>query len=154
MKYSFIAQHKKTWPIDMMCQLMGIKRGSYYTYQRRQKNRPKDPEHQEMIEWIKKVAESSQYTRLCSLVGKAGFLNQISANCPCHYLKCFTQNTGFACKKPAQGKRHAQHPLTNRLGWKYGIYQHCSTLNHPRSPATGAKTTALATECDQLFPMA
>lgn len=62
MKYSFIAQHKKAWPVDMMCQLMGITRSSYYSYQRRQKNRPEDPEYHEMIEWIKKVAESSQYT--------------------------------------------------------------------------------------------
>lgn len=62
MKYSFIAQHKKTWPVDMMCQLMGINRNSYYSYQRRERNRPEDREHQEQLEWIKKVAESSQYT--------------------------------------------------------------------------------------------
>ena len=62
MKYSFIAQHKKTWPVDIMCRLMGINRNSYYSYQRRQKNRPEDPECQEMLEWIKKVAEASQYT--------------------------------------------------------------------------------------------
>jgi len=61
-KYSFIAQHKKTWPVDVMCQLMGINRNSYYSYQRRQRNRPEDPEHQEKLEWIKKVAEASQYT--------------------------------------------------------------------------------------------
>lgn len=62
MKYSFIAQHKKTWPVDVMCRLMGINRNSYYSYQRRQKHRPEDPEHQEMLEWIKKVAETSRYT--------------------------------------------------------------------------------------------
>ena len=62
MKYSFIAQHKKTWPVEVMCRLMGINRYSYYSYQWRQKHRPEDPEHQEMLEWIKKVAESSRYT--------------------------------------------------------------------------------------------
>ena len=62
MKYSFIAQYKKTWPVDVMCRLMGINRNSYYSYQRRQKNRPEDPEHQEKLEWIKKVAEASQHT--------------------------------------------------------------------------------------------
>jgi len=45
-----------------MCRLMGINRNSYYSYQRRQKHRPEDPEHQEMLEWIKKVAEASRYT--------------------------------------------------------------------------------------------
>lgn len=62
MKYSFIAQHKKTWPVDVMCRLMGINRNSYYSYQRRQKHRPDDPKHPELLEWIKKVAEASQYT--------------------------------------------------------------------------------------------
>lgn len=62
MKYSFIAQHKKTWPVDVMCRLMGINRNSYYSYQRRQRSRPEDPEHQEKLDWIKKVAEASQYT--------------------------------------------------------------------------------------------
>lgn len=62
MKYSFIAQHKRTWPVDVMCRLMGINRNSYYSYQRRQKDRAEAPEHQEMLEWIKKVAEASQYT--------------------------------------------------------------------------------------------
>lgn len=45
-----------------MCRLMGINRNSYYSYQRRQKTRPEDPEHQEKLEWIKKIAEASQYT--------------------------------------------------------------------------------------------
>lgn len=62
MKYSFIAQHKKTWPVDVMCRLMGINRHSYYSYQRRHKNLPEDPECQEMLEWIKKISEASQYT--------------------------------------------------------------------------------------------
>ncbi len=62
MKYSFIAQHKKTWPVDVMCRLMGINRHSYYSYHRRHKNLSEDPERQEMLEWIKKVAEASQYT--------------------------------------------------------------------------------------------
>ncbi len=59
MKYSFIAQHKKTWPVDVMCRLMGISRYSYYSYQRRHENLLEDPERQEMLEWIKKVSEAS-----------------------------------------------------------------------------------------------
>jgi putative transposase len=61
-KYSFIAQHKKTWPVEVMCNLMGINRNSYYSYQRRQKNRLADPEHQDMLAWIKKTSEASRYT--------------------------------------------------------------------------------------------
>jgi len=41
---------------------MGINRNGYYSYQRRQRNRSDDPEHQDMLDWVKKVAEASQYT--------------------------------------------------------------------------------------------
>jgi len=34
MKYAFIAQHKKTWPIDAMCRLLGVQRNGYYGYSR------------------------------------------------------------------------------------------------------------------------
>lgn len=44
-----------------MCQLLGVSRQGYYSYQKRQKNKPKDPMHDELIEWVKKIAESSHY---------------------------------------------------------------------------------------------
>jgi transposase InsO family protein len=62
MKYSFIAQNKKTWPVEVMCRLMGINRYSYYSYQGRQQNRPQAPNKQAIIDWIKKIAESSRYS--------------------------------------------------------------------------------------------
>ena len=45
-----------------MCRLMGINKNSYYSYQRRNKNKPVDPEHEELLDWIKKISESSDYT--------------------------------------------------------------------------------------------
>lgn len=62
MKYSFITQHKKIWSVDIMCCLMGVNRNSYYSYQRRQRKRPEDPERPGMLEWVKKISESRQYT--------------------------------------------------------------------------------------------
>lgn len=62
MKYSFITQHKKTWPIDVMCQLFGVKRNGYYSHAKRKESRPDDPTHQEMIEHVREIAESSKYT--------------------------------------------------------------------------------------------
>jgi len=35
MKYLFIARHKKTWPVDLMCRLLGVTRSGYYGYQQR-----------------------------------------------------------------------------------------------------------------------
>lgn len=60
MKYSFIAQHKKVWPIDLMCKLLGVPRNGFYQYQKKQQE--PDPVHEELLEWTKKIAQSSDYT--------------------------------------------------------------------------------------------
>ncbi len=44
-----------------MCQLLGITRHGYYSYQQRQRNKPAAPGHQEILEWVKNIAEASQY---------------------------------------------------------------------------------------------
>jgi putative transposase len=60
LKYLFIAHHKKTWPIDVICRLLGVTRSGFYHYQKRCKLA--DPLHNEMLDWVKKVAESSHYS--------------------------------------------------------------------------------------------
>lgn len=62
MKYSFITQHKNAYPISLQCQVLGVSRNGYYQYTNRLENRPDNPEHEEMLEWIKDIAESSRYT--------------------------------------------------------------------------------------------
>ncbi|HCX3290188.1 TPA: IS3 family transposase, partial [Legionella pneumophila] len=62
-KYSFIAQHKKTWPVGMMCQIMGVTSSGYYSYQKRKSTKPNnEPEHEELLEWVKKISESSKFS--------------------------------------------------------------------------------------------
>jgi putative transposase len=61
-KYSFIALHKKAWPIDVMCRVLGVKRNGYYGYQKTQSLKIEDPNHAEMLEWVKEIAESSRYS--------------------------------------------------------------------------------------------
>jgi len=58
-KYSFITQHKNTYPVAMMCQVLGVIRQCYYHYRRNKENRPVDPEHQEMLMWVKAIAKAS-----------------------------------------------------------------------------------------------
>ena len=60
MKYSFIARHKKTWSIGTMCRLMGVARSGFYHYQKHTANKPRDPEHQEMLHWVRKIAEATE----------------------------------------------------------------------------------------------
>lgn len=62
MKYSFIAQYEKAWPIDMMCLLLGVLRSGYYRYRRNQRDNPKAPIHQELIDFVQEIAEKSTYT--------------------------------------------------------------------------------------------
>lgn len=45
-----------------MCRLMGINKNSYYSYQRRHQDKPISPEDLEMLDWIKKISESSDHT--------------------------------------------------------------------------------------------
>lgn len=62
MKYSFVAQNKKRWPVDVMCRLMGINKNSYYSYQRRHQDKPISSEYLEMLDWVRKISESSDHT--------------------------------------------------------------------------------------------
>ena len=62
MKYAFITQHKKTWPVGGMCRLLGVSRNAYYQYGRRQRDKTPDPEHQAMLGAVKEVAEASGYS--------------------------------------------------------------------------------------------
>jgi len=59
-KYSFITQHKNTYPIRLMCQVLGVDRSCYYHYRRYTENGPADPEHQELLEWVKKIHVASK----------------------------------------------------------------------------------------------
>jgi putative transposase len=61
-KYSFITQHKNTYPISLQCQVLGVGRNGYYHYQASQASKADDSKHQEMLEWVKKIAESSDYS--------------------------------------------------------------------------------------------
>ncbi len=61
-KYSFITQHKNTYPIRLQCQVLGVSRSGYYKYQKSQANRKNDTERQEMIDWVKDLAKSSKNT--------------------------------------------------------------------------------------------
>lgn len=62
MKYAFITQHKKTWPIALMCRLLGVSRNAYYRYRRRHQSQPPAPEHQAMLAAVKDIAEASGYS--------------------------------------------------------------------------------------------
>jgi transposase InsO family protein len=61
-KYSFITQKKKTYPVGLMCRLYRVSRSAYYDYARRQTSFSDDSYHAKLIDAIRDIAESSHYT--------------------------------------------------------------------------------------------
>ena len=59
MKYVFVAQHKKTWPVDLMCRLLGVTRSGFYGYQRRGGDEI-DYYRQELLEAVKDIAKATE----------------------------------------------------------------------------------------------
>ena len=62
MKYHFITQYKKIWPVTVMCQVLGACRSGYYHFVRTQNTYQPEPLHLEMLEWVKKIAKASDFT--------------------------------------------------------------------------------------------
>lgn len=62
MKYRFITRYKKTWPVTVMCQVLGVYRSGYYHFERLEKIRQPDQRHMELIEWVVKIAKASDFT--------------------------------------------------------------------------------------------
>ena len=62
MKYSFITQHKNTYSISLQCQVLGVKRNGYYNYQIAQAKKKDDSLRQEMLGWIKDIAQSADHS--------------------------------------------------------------------------------------------
>jgi putative transposase len=76
-KYSFIAQHKKTWPIDLMCRVLGVKRNGFYSHQKRQATKPVDPLYGAKLACVKEadVVSDSTYgeRRIQKALNAAGY---------------------------------------------------------------------------------
>ena len=58
MKYLFIAKHKKTWPISLMCQLLSVTRSGYYGYQRRGSDKISF-HRQTLLEAVRRIAKTT-----------------------------------------------------------------------------------------------
>jgi len=47
--------------VTLFCRIMGVSRSGFYEYLRRQDRDP-DPEREEMLDWVKDIAEASDHT--------------------------------------------------------------------------------------------
>ena len=62
MKYSFITRKKKTYPVGLMCRLLGVTRSGYYGYLKRHAGKPDDTDHQELLGAVREIAKASDAT--------------------------------------------------------------------------------------------
>ena len=61
MKYSFITQHKNTYPIRLMCEVLGVSRNGFYCFKSSEARKP-NPEHEELLEWVRRIAKESGHS--------------------------------------------------------------------------------------------
>jgi putative transposase len=61
-KYSFITQKKKTYPVGLMCRLMGVSRSAYYDYAWCIDNCSESQRHEEILEAVRDIAKFSNYS--------------------------------------------------------------------------------------------
>jgi transposase InsO family protein len=52
-KYSLITQQKNTFPIRLLCQVLGVSRPCYYYYRQQMAKKREDGVHRDMLAWIK-----------------------------------------------------------------------------------------------------
>ncbi len=62
MKYSFIIQHKNTYPVSLQCRVLDVSRNGYYHYEKITRKKALDSEHLDMLEWVKRLAEKTNYS--------------------------------------------------------------------------------------------
>lgn len=127
MKYSFITQHKKTWPIDVMCRLLGVKRSCYYSFQKRHSLRSvTDPLREELLEWVHKIAESSGQSYGSRRMRKA--LNALGYDVDRCKTRSLMREAGVRARsrkkyKVTTNSNHKQPIFENKLDRQFKVLQ-------------------------------
>ena len=114
MKYVFIAQHKKAWPVDLMCRLLGVTRSGFYGYQRRGGGRI-DYYHQELLEAVKDVAKATDDSYGSRRMKKA--LNILS------YPVSREKSRKLMKEADVQVKRRKKYKVTTNSNHKQPVYE-------------------------------
>lgn len=115
MKYSFITQHKNTYPIRLQCQVLGVRRSGYYHYQGSQAKKQKEAKHQEMLEWVKDIAKSSGYSYGSRRMKKA--LNALSYPVSRNKARQLMREAGV------QARQRKKYKVTTNSNHKKAVYE-------------------------------
>ncbi len=124
MKYSFITQKKKTYPIGLICRLFRVSRSAYYDYARRKSNSPDDSYHAKLVDTIRNIAESSHYTYGSRRMNKA--LNTIGYKIGRWKVRSLMKKTGVCVRhrkkyKATTNSNHKQPVFENKLNRQFNV---------------------------------
>lgn len=124
MKYSFITQRKKTYPVGLMCQLMGVSRSAYYDYVRCADNCSADPCHLEILGAVRDIAKSSHHSYGSRRIGKA--LNARGYRVGRWKARNLMQKAGVQVKyrkkyKVTTDSNHKQPVFENKLNRQFDV---------------------------------
>ena len=62
MKYAFIADHQQSWPVAVLCEVLGVGRSGFYDYLKRQAVPALSFEEIDMLERIKAISEKTHHS--------------------------------------------------------------------------------------------
>jgi putative transposase len=131
-KYVFIAQHKKTWPIDLMCRVLGVTRSGYYGYQRRGGGKI-DVHHQRLLGAVEKIAETTQDSYGSRRMKEA--LKAVSYPVSREKARRLMKEAGV------QVKRRKKHKVTTNSNHKQPVYENvlkrCFDVDRPDEAYVG-----------------
>ncbi len=103
--------------MKLLCRVMGVTRSGFYAYLRRQECDP-DPEHEEMIGWVKDIAESSGNTYGSRRMAKA--LRALGYTVGRHQARTLMREAGVWVRyrrryRVTTDSKHSQPVFANRL---------------------------------------
>ena len=126
MKYSFITQHKKTWPVDRMSQVLGVTSSGFYSHRRRNGDGKVDPYHQELLEAVQDIAKASENSYGSRRMKKA--LNALSYPVSRNKARKLMKEAGVQVKyrkkyKTTTNSNHKQPVYENVLNRQFEVAQ-------------------------------
>ena len=62
MRYAFIADHQQSWPVVVLCEVLGVGRSGFYDYLKRQAKPARNPEKGALLERIKAISEKTHHS--------------------------------------------------------------------------------------------
>ena len=124
MRYSFITQKKKTYPVALMCRLYSVSRSAYYDYVRRQASFSDASYCGKLIDTIRNISEYSDHTYGSRRIKKA--LNEMGYKIGRWKVRSLMKKAGVYVRhrkkyKATTNSNHKQPIFENKLNRQFNV---------------------------------